>query len=110
MTRGEQDDAIGNRQPYVEINHEPRIAIVGGREVALTAAELRLLERLLEEPGRALKREQLVDAVTGGDAMVQQRTVDVHICALRRKLGAPDLIETVRRVGYRCHMRRSVKH
>lgn len=60
-----------------------------------------MLEHLLQEPGRTLTRAQLVGAVIGGGAVVLERTIDVHIAALRRKLGTPDLIETVRGQGYR---------
>jgi two-component system phosphate regulon response regulator PhoB len=75
---------------------------VEGREVTLTPTEFRLLECLLRQPGRAFSRAQLMDAAIGEQAVVLERTIDVHIKGLRRKLGpAGDLIETVRGVGYR---------
>ena len=61
----------------------------------------RLLECLLRQPGRAFTRHQLMDAAIGEGAIVLERTIDVHIKTLRKKLGASDLIETVRGVGYR---------
>jgi two-component system phosphate regulon response regulator PhoB len=67
----------------------------------LTPTEFRLLECLLRQPGRAFSRHQLMDASIGEGAVVLERTIDVHIKTLRRKLGAGDLIETVRGVGYR---------
>jgi two-component system phosphate regulon response regulator PhoB len=67
----------------------------------LTPTEFRLLECLVRQPGRAFTRHQLMDAAIGDGAIVLERTIDVHIKTLRRKLGAMDLIETVRGVGYR---------
>jgi two-component system, OmpR family, phosphate regulon response regulator PhoB len=55
----------------------------------------------LRQPGRAFTRHQLMDAAIGEGAIVLERTIDVHIKTLRKKLGASDLIETVRGVGYR---------
>lgn len=73
-----------------------------GRELILTPTEFRLLEVLLRQAGRAFTRHELMDAAIGEDAMVLERTIDVHIKSLRKKLGeAADLIETVRGVGYR---------
>jgi two-component system phosphate regulon response regulator PhoB len=73
----------------------------GGRELDLTPTEFRLLECMLRQPGRAFTRHQLMDAAIGEGAIVLERTIDVHIKTLRKKLGANDLIETVRGVGYR---------
>jgi two-component system phosphate regulon response regulator PhoB len=68
----------------------------------LTKSEFRLLDTLIRQPGRAFGRIELVDAALGEDTMVLERTIDVHVRALRRKMGAAaDLIETVRGVGYR---------
>ena len=72
-----------------------------GRSWILTPTEFRLLECLLRQPGRAFTRHQLMDAAIGEGAIVLERTIDVHIKTLRRKLGDADLIETVRGVGYR---------
>jgi len=55
----------------------------------------------LRQPGRAFSRHQLMDAAIGEGAIVLERTIDVHIKTLRRKLGQMDLIETVRGIGYR---------
>jgi two-component system phosphate regulon response regulator PhoB len=77
-------------------------ATVGGRELELTPTEFRLLECLLRQPGRAFSRTQLMDAAIEEGAIVLERTIDVHVKSLRRKLGkAGELIETVRGVGYR---------
>jgi two-component system phosphate regulon response regulator PhoB len=71
------------------------------RELNLTPTEFRLLECLLRQPGRAFSRHQLMDAAIGEGQIVLERTIDVHIKTLRKKLGDADLIETVRGVGYR---------
>jgi two-component system phosphate regulon response regulator PhoB len=74
---------------------------VHGDEIDLTPTEFRLLECLLRQPGRAFTRHQLMDAAIGDGAIVLERTIDVHVKTLRKKLGLADLIETVRGVGYR---------
>lgn len=72
------------------------------RALQLTRSEFRLLDTLLRQPGRVFDRAELIDAALGEDTMVLDRTIDVHIRALRRKLGeSANLIETVRGVGYR---------
>ena len=73
-----------------------------GKELSLTPTEFRLLECLLRQPGRAFTRNQLMDVAIGERAIVLERTIDVHVKSLRRKLGAAgDMLETVRGVGYR---------
>ena len=76
-------------------------ALVRGKEIELTPTEFRLLECLLRQPGRAFTRHQLMDGAISDGAIVLERTIDVHIKALRRKLGDADLIQTVRGIGYR---------
>jgi two-component system phosphate regulon response regulator PhoB len=74
-----------------------------GRDVHLGPTEFRLLEHLMQHPGRVFSREQLLDAVWGSDVYVETRTVDVHIGRLRRALNAGmeiDPIRTVRSAGY----------
>jgi two-component system, OmpR family, phosphate regulon response regulator PhoB len=85
----------------VKIDRVRHRAFVEGRELDLTPTEFRLLECMLRQPGRAFTRHQLMDAAIGEGAIVLERTIDVHIKTLRRKLGNIDLIETVRGVGYR---------
>jgi two-component system, OmpR family, phosphate regulon response regulator PhoB len=72
-----------------------------GKPVDVTPTEFRLLECLLRQPGRAFTRHQLMDAAIGEGSIVLERTIDVHVKTLRRKLGLGELIETVRGVGYR---------
>jgi two-component system phosphate regulon response regulator PhoB len=85
----------------VRIDRVRHRAYADGRELELTPTEFRLLECLVRQPGRAFTRHQLMDAAIGEGAVVLERTIDVHVKTLRKKLGAADLIETVRGVGYR---------
>jgi len=76
--------------------------LVGGKAVDLTATEFRILHFLARSPGWVFTRYQIVDAVHGEDYPVTDRSVDVQIFGLRKKLGsAGKRIETVRGVGYR---------
>jgi DNA-binding response OmpR family regulator len=79
---------------------------VDGRAVALTTTEFRILRALMERPSRVYTRDELIQAMHDGeDPGIIDRTVDVHLGRLRRKLGddatTPRFIETVRSVGYR---------
>jgi two-component system phosphate regulon response regulator PhoB len=75
---------------------------VDANSVHLTRSEFRLLESLARKPGRVFSRGELIDAALGEDTLVLERTIDVHIRSLRKKLGArAELIQTVRGVGYR---------
>jgi len=70
--------------------------------IAVTLTEFRLLEALVSAKSRVLTRDQLMSKAMGPDIAVTDRTIDVHITSLRRKLGSHrDLVETVRGVGYR---------
>jgi two-component system phosphate regulon response regulator PhoB len=86
---------------HVRIDRLRHRAYMDDQELDLTPTEFRLLECLLRQPGRAFSRHQLMDAAIGEGAIVLERTIDVHIKTLRRKLGQMELIETVRGVGYR---------
>jgi two-component system, OmpR family, phosphate regulon response regulator PhoB len=76
----------------------------GGKEIHLGPTEFRLLDYLMQHPGRVFSREQLLDAVWGSDVYVEARTVDVHVGRLRKALnrdeGHSDPIRTVRSAGY----------
>jgi two-component system phosphate regulon response regulator PhoB len=85
----------------VRIDRVRHQATVKGGDLDLTPTEFRLLECMLRQPGRAFSRAQLMDIAIGEGAVVLERTIDVHIKTLRRKLGEFDYIETVRGVGYR---------
>jgi two-component system phosphate regulon response regulator PhoB len=85
----------------VKIDRVRHRVAVDDEDVELTPTEFRLLECLLRQPGRAFSRHQLMDAAIGDGSIVLERTIDVHIKTLRKKLGDADLIETVRGLGYR---------
>jgi two-component system phosphate regulon response regulator PhoB len=73
-----------------------------GQRVPLTATEFRILEFLASRPGRVFSRDEIIDAALGNETAVFDRTVDVHITAIRKKLGGGgDQIETVRGFGYK---------
>ena len=75
----------------------------GGQEIHLGPTEFRLLDYLMQHPGRVFSREQLLDAVWGSDVYVEARTVDVHVGRLRKALNreaSADPIRTVRSAGY----------
>ena len=86
----------------VVVDRSRHRATIDGQPLQLTRSEFRLLDTLIRQPGRVFQRSELIDAALGDDTMVLERTIDVHIRALRRKLGEhAGVIETVRGVGYR---------
>jgi two-component system, OmpR family, phosphate regulon response regulator PhoB len=86
----------------VRIDRVRHRATVDDTELDLTPTEFRLLECLLRQPGRAFTRPQLMDVAIGEGAVVLERTIDVHVKTLRKKLGGEqEFIETVRGIGYR---------
>jgi two-component system, OmpR family, alkaline phosphatase synthesis response regulator PhoP len=85
----------------VELNRNAREVVVDGQPVELTTKEFDLLATLLENPGIVVSRDQLLDRVWGMTYPGGTRTVDVHVAQLRRKLGRPELIRTVRGAGYK---------
>ena len=107
--------AVVRRGPIREDQHKERIAIkdlvidvarhevrVGEQLVKLTATEFKILYQLASQPGRAFTREQLLNRVVGEGVVVVDRNIDVHIRAVRKKLGShARMIQTIRGVGYR---------
>jgi DNA-binding response OmpR family regulator len=85
----------------VVLDRNAREVSVDGHSVELTTKEFDLLAMLLENPGIVVSRDQLLDQVWGMTYPGGTRTVDVHVAQLRRKLGKPDLIRTVRGAGYK---------
>ena len=85
----------------VVVRRDAREVEVGGAPVELTAKEFDLLAYLLENVGIVLSRERLLDRVWGLAYPGGTRTVDVHVAQLRRKLGRPELIRTIRGAGYK---------
>lgn len=73
-----------------------------GRNIALTITEFKLLHYMAERPGRVLTRDQLMSGVLGEDSIVVDRTIDVHVASLRKKLGRyASYIITIRGLGYK---------
>lgn len=96
----------GEEQTYqigpIRINMNRHEVAVDEKPLKLTLTEFRLLTALAEANGRILQRNLLIDQAIGMDAIVTDRTIDVHLASLRRKLGpARDCLKTVRGVGYR---------
>jgi DNA-binding response OmpR family regulator len=85
----------------VVLRRDAREVAVSGEFVELTGKEFELLAWLIEHPGVVFSREQLLDRVWGMTYYGGTRTVDVHVAQVRRKLGRPDLIRTVRGAGYK---------
>ena len=87
----------------IELDRQSHRVRRGGRELNLGPTEFRLLEFMMQSPGRVFSREQLLDGVWGRDVYVDERTVDVHIGRLRKALNrgrVKDPIRTVRGSGY----------
>jgi two-component system phosphate regulon response regulator PhoB len=103
MRRGleQQLSSIIERGDIIIDSAKHKVTVVG-KEISLTTTEFKLLEYIAQRPGVVLSRYQILDAVSGDDAIVCDRTVDAHVKLLRRKLGtAKDYIETIRGAGYR---------
>jgi len=87
----------------LEVDREKKRVSRGGRAIDLGPTEYRLLEFLMERPGRVFSREQLLDGVWGNDVYIDERNVDVHVGRLRKALNCgddADPIRTVRGAGY----------
>jgi DNA-binding response OmpR family regulator len=99
-TQSEPHEVIRHGDLSIDLTrHE---VMVNGKPIALTATEFRILHFLASKPGRVLSRDDIIDAALGRDANVFDRTIDVHITSIRRKLGkGADQIETIRGFGYK---------
>ena len=85
----------------LEVDRRQRRVRVGGAEVTLTAKEFDLLALLGEDPGAVVARERILERVWDQHWFGPTKTLDVHVASLRKKLGDPAWIETVRGVGFR---------
>jgi two-component system, OmpR family, phosphate regulon response regulator PhoB len=108
LRRAEQQPETGGdvvEHLGVKVDRVRHKVTVNNDAVDLTPTEFRLLECLLKQPGRAFSRHQLMDAAIGEGSIVLERTIDVHVKTLRKKLtnagSDGEMIETVRGVGYR---------
>lgn len=99
--RGSLKSNVG---PFVNDTRAHRITIREAghtRDLGLTPFEYRLLTYFIQKPGQPLSREQLIKDCAGGEQGISERTVDLHICSLRKKIGKQhNMIRTVYGVGY----------
>ena len=99
---GEQPDRTGVQTlGPLRIDHRTRRVFADDDEVELTPKEFDLLARLAQDAGAVVRREQLIDEVWDANWFGPTKTLDVHVASLRKKLGRPSWISTVRGVGYR---------
>jgi len=96
------DDAPDERTagPLVVSMRTHRVTM-GGEELHLTPREFDILAMLIEDPGAVVSRDDLLRRLWGTTWAVQTKAIDVHVSSLRRKLGDPSWVETVRGVGFR---------
>jgi DNA-binding response OmpR family regulator len=85
----------------LEVDERARRVTLDGHELELTPKEFELLAALARDPGAAVSRQRLLAEVWQTSWYGSSKTIDVHVAALRRKLGDPGWIETVRGVGFR---------
>jgi len=86
----------------IEILPDEFIARVDGEELELTKTEFEILKMLVENKGKVLTRERILQGVWGFDAMVSDRTIDVHVSKIRKKLkNKGNLIKSIPRIGYK---------
>jgi DNA-binding response OmpR family regulator len=85
----------------LELDRRQRQVRVNGAELSLTAKEFDLLALLAEDPGAVYRRDQILEQVWDLHWFGPTKTLDVHVASLRKKLGDPGWIETVRSVGFR---------
>ena len=105
LLRRTRPELVEERLEYADIvlDRGSRRVMRSGRNVHLGPTEFRLLDFMMQRPGRVFSRERLMDAVWGPNTYVELRTVDVHVGRLRKALregGAQDPIRTVRSAGY----------
>jgi two-component system, OmpR family, alkaline phosphatase synthesis response regulator PhoP len=96
-----KDDEIVEKGP-IKIHRGKHEVFLNNKIIKLTTVEFRILSELIKRPGWVLSRTQLIESTRGEDIIVTDRTIDVHIVSLRKKLGKfADIIDTVRGVGYK---------
>ncbi len=107
LRRSRRNPIDEGREPYIKI-HDIQIdtskheVVVAGQPMSLSVTEFAILEFLARNPGWVFSRNQIIGAVKGEDYPVTERSVDVQILGLRKKLGEQGrMIETVRGIGYR---------
>jgi two-component system phosphate regulon response regulator PhoB len=102
LRRTQEASDIPPHDPMIEIDEDRFEIRVQSHPIDVTASEFHILKYLASRPGFVRTRAQIIEATHGPRVVMSNRTIDVHITSLRKKLGpAGDLIETVRGVGYR---------
>ncbi|MBL7884284.1 MAG: response regulator transcription factor [Bacteroidia bacterium] len=99
---GSIDNAVAEKVDMggIKIDRERYLVIQDGKEINLPKKEFELLALLASKPGKVFTREVILDKVWGGEVVVGDRTIDVHVRKLREKLGE-DFIKTVKGIGYK---------
>ncbi|QIS20192.1 response regulator transcription factor [Nocardia terpenica] len=98
---------VADAAPRVVVTGDVRVDLVArrvqvaGAPIAVTAKEFELVAALVERPGAAVSRQQLMDRIWGDAFVAVSRSLDVHMTGLRQKLNRPGLITTIRGFGYR---------
>jgi two-component system, OmpR family, response regulator RegX3 len=100
-TSGEAPAGRGNVLGALSIDPRSRTVTLAGRAIALTTKEFDLLALLAADPGAVRRREEIIAKVWDENFWGPTKTLDVHVASLRRKLGDPAWITTLRGVGYR---------
>jgi DNA-binding response OmpR family regulator len=106
LRRAEQSAASGDvgilKAGPLTIDTSKHDVLINNESIKLTLTEFKLLTALVQARGRVLTRDQLMDKAMGADVFVTDRAIDVHVTAIRKKLGEANwLVHTVRGVGYR---------
>ncbi len=96
---GTMQMSISNETSNLRIDRDKYMISINGKNILLPKKEFELLEMLASRPGKVYTREQILNIVWGNEAIVGERTIDVHIRKLREKLG-DDYIRTIKGVGY----------
>ena len=102
LRRGNIEQVVVDKSDLggIKIDREGFVVVKDGKALNLPKKEFELLELLASKPGKVFTREVILDSVWGGDVVVGDRTIDVHVRKLREKLG-DDYIKTVKGVGYK---------
>ena len=97
---GAEDTALNEQEGSIKIDREKYLVYKEGEEYSFPKKEFELLALLISKPGKVFTRDVILESVWGGDVVVGDRTIDVHIRKLREKLG-DHYIKTIKGVGYK---------
>ena len=97
---GAEENTVSDQSLDITIDREKYLVYKEGEEYTFPKKEFELLSLLISKPGKVFTREVILESVWGGDVIVGDRTIDVHIRKLREKLG-DNYIKTIKGVGYK---------